>query len=92
MAKGVIRKIDDLGRLCLPIEFRRAQNIEPEEYLEILSTNEGILVRKVNEGCIICDSTVNLINTVGYDKKICLDCVNKAKTRANNGKYDKAIK
>ena len=46
--KGVLRKVDGLGRISIPIEFRRFQGIENEEKVEVINTEEGILVKRAN--------------------------------------------
>lgn len=46
--KGVLRKVDGLGRVSIPIEFRRMQGIENEEKVEIINTEDGILVKRAN--------------------------------------------
>ena len=46
--KGVLRKVDGLGRISIPIAFRRFQGIENEEKVEVINTEEGILVKRAN--------------------------------------------
>lgn len=46
--KGVLRKVDGLGRVSIPVEFRRMQGIENEEKVEIINTEDGILVKRAN--------------------------------------------
>ena len=45
-AEGFIRKIDKLGRICLPIEFRRREKLQTNDQVEMLVTEEGLLIRK----------------------------------------------
>lgn len=45
-ATGIIRRIDDLGRIVIPKEIRRQYGIVEGDRMEILSTTEGIIVRK----------------------------------------------
>ena len=47
---GVVRQIDDLGRVVLPIELRRTLGISPKEPLEIFVENEAIIMQKYQEG------------------------------------------
>lgn len=44
--KGFIRKIDKLGRICLPMEFRRQEKLQTNDQVEMLVTEEGLLLRK----------------------------------------------
>lgn len=46
--KGVLRKVDGLGRVSIPVEFRRFQGIENEEKVEIVNTEDGILIKRAN--------------------------------------------
>ena len=46
--KGVLRKVDGLGRISLPKSFRSFHGIENEEQVEIINTSKGVLVRKAN--------------------------------------------
>lgn len=45
MAKGIVRKLDHLGRIVIPIEIRKTLDIEPGDSLEILATDEGIMLK-----------------------------------------------
>lgn len=45
-AKGFVRKIDKLGRICLPMEFRRQEKLQTNDQVEMLVTEEGLLLRK----------------------------------------------
>lgn len=44
--KGFIRKIDKLGRICLPIEFRRRENLQTDDKVEMIVTDDGLLMKK----------------------------------------------
>ena len=46
--KGVLRKVDGLGRISIPKSFRSFHAIENEEQVEIINTSKGVLVRKAN--------------------------------------------
>ena len=48
---GIIRRVDDLGRLVIPREIRRSLKIEEGEPLEIIGLKNGVFLRKVVEGC-----------------------------------------
>jgi transcriptional pleiotropic regulator of transition state genes len=54
MNTGVIRHIDDLGRLVLPIGFRKVLGIDPETALEILCQHDHMIVRAYRPGCSLC--------------------------------------
>lgn len=44
--KGFVRKIDKLGRICLPIEFRRQERLQTDDQVEMIATDDGLLLRK----------------------------------------------
>ena len=45
MMKGFIRKIDKLGRICLPVEFRRRENLQTDDKVEMIVTDDGLLMQ-----------------------------------------------
>ena len=74
-ATGIVRKVDELGRIVLPIELRRTLNIEIRDPLEIYVDNEGIMLKKYTPACILCGENDDLVEYKG--KKICKKCISK---------------
>lgn len=74
-ATGVVRKVDELGRIVVPIELRRNLEIKEGTPLEIFIDEEGIVLRKYQISCIFCNSSEELKDFNG--KKICEDCIRK---------------
>ena len=72
---GIIRKIDELGRIVLPIELRRAFDIDYKDSLEIFTDNDCIILKKYNPSCIFCQSTGNILEYNG--KNVCRECISK---------------
>jgi transcriptional pleiotropic regulator of transition state genes len=72
---GIIRKVDDLGRIVLPIELRRTLDIAERDELEIFMENGRVILQKYESACIFCGSNRNLVNFSG--KNICGDCARK---------------
>lgn len=70
---GIIRKVDGLGRIVLPIELRRTMDIAVKDELEIYMDNNRIILQKFEPACIFCASSRNLVNYRG--KNICQDCI-----------------
>lgn len=70
---GIIRKVDELGRIVLPIELRRTMDIAVKDELEIYMDNNRIILQKFEPACIFCASSRNLVNYRG--KNICQDCI-----------------
>ena len=72
-ATGIVRKIDELGRVVLPIELRRTMNLEVRDPVEIFLDGDSIVLRKYEAACLFCGGTRNL--TVFHGKPVCADCV-----------------
>lgn len=70
---GMVRKVDELGRIVLPIELRRTLGIEEKDRIEIFVDGESIILRKYQPACIFCDNAKDIINYKG--KNICPDCI-----------------
>ncbi|TCO78630.1 AbrB/MazE/SpoVT family DNA-binding domain-containing protein [Marinisporobacter balticus] len=69
---GIVRKVDELGRVVLPIELRRTLNIKEKDALEIYVDGDQIILKKYEPACIFCGQAKNVINFKG--KNICPAC------------------
>jgi transcriptional pleiotropic regulator of transition state genes len=74
-ATGIIRKVDELGRIVLPIEIRRTMDIAERDELEIFMDGDQIILQKFQPSCVFCGSTHSLVSYEG--KNLCTDCVRK---------------
>ena len=72
-ATGIVRKVDELGRIVLPIELRRTLGIEIKDPIEIYVEGEYIILKKYNPSCVLCGSMDGLKNFNG--KNICKKCI-----------------
>lgn len=54
---GIVRKVDELGRIVLPVELRRTMDIAEKDPLEIYVDGNSIVLRKYRPSCIFCDGT-----------------------------------
>ena len=72
-ATGIVRKVDELGRIVLPIELRRTLDIEERDSLEIYLDGEKIVLQKYEQACLFCGSTRGLAGYRG--KNICHECI-----------------
>lgn len=74
---GVVRKVDELGRIVLPIEIRKVLDINQKDAIEIFTDEDRIILQKYQPACVFC----NNINDVIYfnGKRICKDCITKLK-------------
>ena len=72
---GIIRKVDDLGRIVLPIELRRTLDIAERDELEIYMENDRIILQKFEPACIFCGSSRSLVSF--RRKNVCQECIRK---------------
>lgn len=70
---GIVRKVDELGRIVLPIELRRTLDIEVKDALEIYVDGAQIILKKYEPACIFCGNAKDIINFKG--KNICHECM-----------------
>ncbi len=78
-ATGIVRKLDQLGRVVLPMELRRTLDISEGDPIEISSEGSAIILHKYKPGCCLCGGTDGLIE-IG-DKVICKSCAEKIASR-----------
>ena len=69
---GIVRKVDELGRIVLPIELRRTLNINEKDSLEIFVDNDKIVLQKYEPACIFCGSADDVVNYKG--RNVCAEC------------------
>lgn len=72
---GLVRKMDNLGRIVLPMELRRTLGIGPNDSIEICVDADMIVLRKYLPGCMCCPRMDNLTTFNGVT--LCPDCVAK---------------
>jgi len=74
---GMIRQLDSLGRIVLPIELRRTLGINTKDMLEILVEGNPVILRKYEPNCHFCGGSSGL--TAYKDKLICRRCLKEIK-------------
>ena len=74
---GIVRKVDELGRIVLPKELRDTLKIEHKDPLEIYVDADNIILRKYEPACIFCGNADNVVDFGG--KRVCTDCIAKLK-------------
>lgn len=72
-ATGIVRKVDELGRVVLPIELRRTLGMEVNDPLEIFVDGNQIILKKYKLGCTFCDNVDGI--SVIKGKPICSTCL-----------------
>ena len=69
---GIIRRVDELGRVVIPIEIRNQFNIVEKDPIEIYVDGSSIVLKKFEPNCIFCGSTKNLVEF--KNKLVCEKC------------------
>ena len=73
-ATGIIRRVDELGRVVIPIELRNKFGITEKDPMEIYVDGTSIILKKYEPNCIFCGNSKNLTEYKG--KLICDKCAN----------------
>lgn len=77
-ATGIVRKVDELGRIVLPIELRRNLDINIKDPIEIYVDGNTILLKKYQPTCIFCGNAEGVKRI--HDKNVCENCINELKS------------
>ena len=72
-ATGIVRKMDELGRIVLPIELRNRLEIGPKDPIEIFTDGDSIILKKYQPCCILCGSVSD--NFLINEKRVCKKCI-----------------
>lgn len=74
---GIVRKIDELGRIVIPIELRRVLDIEIKDSVEIFTEGDTIILKKYEPACIFCGEARGI--QIIKNKPICPKCIGEIK-------------
>lgn len=81
---GIVRRVDELGRVVLPVELRRTLQIKQKDALEIYVHGTDIILRKYEPACIFCGEAAHVRNY--RNRNVCTSCV-----RDMHEQYDDSI-
>ena len=70
---GIVRKVDELGRIVLPSELRKKLGIDVKDSLEIYVSGESIILKKYLPACVFCGHANEIITFRG--KNVCKNCL-----------------
>ena len=70
---GIVRKVDELGRIVLPIELRRTLDIAERDEVEIDLDDDKVILKKYEPSCIFCGSSCGLVTYHG--RNVCMECI-----------------
>ncbi|MBN2908751.1 AbrB/MazE/SpoVT family DNA-binding domain-containing protein [Polycladomyces sp. WAk] len=80
-ATGIVRKVDELGRIVLPVELRRTLDIDVKDPVEIYVDGDNIILKKYSPSCLFCGQVENVISYKG--KNVCQTCVEELVSMVN---------
>lgn len=69
---GIVRKVDELGRIVIPVELRRSLDIDVRDSLEIFVDEEHIILKKYAPACTFCGQAKDV--ETFKNRKICPTC------------------
>ena len=84
---GIKRRIDNLGRIVIPMEIRNDLDIEEGDLLEIFIDKQAIILQTDNDSCVFCGENKALIDY--KEQKICSKCLEELIGGKYNGKFEK---
>ncbi|MDA3935427.1 MAG: AbrB/MazE/SpoVT family DNA-binding domain-containing protein [Actinomycetota bacterium] len=76
---GIVRRVDDLGRIVIPMELRRTLGINVKDPMSILVDGERIILQKHHDVCAICGNPDDINQVKG--RPVCADCIKTIKTK-----------
>ncbi len=74
---GIVRKVDELGRIVIPMELRKSMDIKERDPLEIFTDGDRIVLKKYSNSCVFCGEGEDVVDF--NDKCICPACLAKIK-------------
>lgn len=72
---GILRPVDNLGRVVIPMEIRNTLGIKPKDPLEIFTDGESIILKKYSPSCVFCGNADDVL--LFEEKRICRECLKK---------------
>ena len=69
---GIVRRIDELGRVVLPGELRRSMELEVRDSVEIYVEGDSIVLKKYGSSCVFCGSSADI--SLFHNKSVCARC------------------
>ena len=76
-ATGIVRPVEPLGRVVIPVELRRTLNIKTDDSLEVFVDGDFIMLKKYEPACIFCGNAKDVENIHG--KNVCRNCLDELK-------------
>ena len=77
-ATGIVRKLDQLGRIVIPKELRNTFYLKEDDPIEIFVDGNDVILRKYQPACIFCNEAADMVSFEG--KNVCRKCLDKIKS------------
>ena len=77
---GILKSVDELGRIVLPKKMRESLDIDVRDQVEIFVEGDRIILKKYAPTCIFCDSDLDVFLFNG--KRLCRTCLNSLKQQS----------
>ncbi|MBE0475606.1 MAG: AbrB/MazE/SpoVT family DNA-binding domain-containing protein [Coriobacteriia bacterium] len=77
---GIVRRVDDLGRIVIPMELRRTLGIHVKDPMAILVEGERIILEKHKDACVLCGTQEEIHEVKG--RPMCEECIEAIRNRA----------
>ncbi len=74
---GIVRPVDNLGRIVVPIELRRTMDIKEGDSLEFFTEENRIILKKYQPACLYCGDARDVAVFRGHN--ICKKCLDELK-------------
>lgn len=81
-ATGIVRRVDELGRVVIPIELRNKFDIQVKDPIEIFVDGSSIVLKKYEPNCIFCGNCKTLLTY--NDKLVCTKCAQRISKQIEN--------
>ena len=77
-ATGIVRPVDPLGRVVIPVELRRTLGIKTDDSLEVFVDGDYIMLKKYEPACIFCGNAKDV--EVIHGENVCENCIEELKS------------
>jgi transcriptional pleiotropic regulator of transition state genes len=76
---GIVRRVDNLGRIVIPMEYRKVLGIRVHDPVSISIRGEQVVVEKYHDACVLCGSMDDIQRV--KDRPLCAACLKEIKQR-----------
>lgn len=70
---GIVRRVDEFGRISLPVEMRKTMGLEEKSPVEFFVDGNAIVVKKYSPSCVFCGESEEVVEYLG--KMVCANCI-----------------